>query len=242
MKSLKSLAGIAWGVLAASAVQVSADEVTKTWALELPEASGITNKAPVVITDGNYRLRGWIASATGKTIGIGGASGAANFTLGQAICKDDAGKLIGSGDLDMRGALTVDGVVSAWTISTIGAYSFSGYYAAPFDVCVLPTTLTGMQSGSFQGCGRDSGFSTFRLHAPNMTGDLPNNTFLVSRAPTVLDLKIPKVTCFGGYWSRTAYIDFIKDTDVGDWDLSSVQLISTSSASKKTDDARITNP
>lgn len=232
---MKSLMGIVWGVLAASAVQVSADEVTKTWELELPEAVGITNKAPVMITDGNYRLRGWIASATEKTIGIGGVSWAANFTQGQAICKDDAGNLIGSGDLDMRGALTVDGVVSGWTISTIGTCSFSGYSAAPFDVCILPTTLTSMQSGSFQGCGGYSGFSTFRLHAPNMTGDLPNNTFLVSRGPTVLDLKIPKVTCFGGYWARSGYVDFLKDTDVGNWDLSSVQLISTSGSSKKTD-------
>ena len=123
---MKSLMGIVWGVLAASAVQVSADEVTKTWELELSEAVGITNKAPVMITDGNYRLRGWIASATEKTIGIGGVSWAANFTQGQAICKDDAGNLIGSGDLDMRGALTVDGVVSGWTISTIGTCSFSG--------------------------------------------------------------------------------------------------------------------
>lgn len=223
---------------------VEDDQVTKTWALELPEAAGITNKAPVVITDGNYRLKCWIVSTTTKRLGIGVPNGQALVDAKReaeavALFKDDNGAYIGSGDLDMRGAITVDGEATDWIISTIGSYSFNSVSAAPFDVCILPTTLLDMYSATFQGCGGTSGFSTFRLHAPNMTGDLQNNTFLVSRAPTVVDLKIPKVTCFGGYWIRTGYVNFLKDTDVSDWDLSSVKLIATRGTSAKTDSSWI---
>ncbi|MGN0832260.1 MAG: leucine-rich repeat protein [Kiritimatiellia bacterium] len=227
-------AGLAGALLAAAQV-VADDEVTKTWALELPEESGITNNAPVMITDGNYRLKCWIVSAETKRLGIGAPSVKDDDdAAGLALEKDADGAYVGSGDLDLRGAITVDGAASGWTITTIGRYAFSAVVAAPFDVCTLPVTLLSMSENTFQSCGSKSGFSTFRLHAPDMTGDLPNNTFLVSRAPTRLDLKIPKVTCLGGYWKRGGYVDFLKDTDVSDWDLSSVRLISTAGHMGKT--------
>lgn len=234
MKSLKSLAGIAWSVLAASAVQVSADEVTKTWELELPEAAGITNNAPVVLTDGNYRLKAWVRTASAKTLGIGVPGDNLNGTTGLALMKDAAGKYIGSGDLDMRGAITVNGVVTDWRITRIGQYAFHSVSAAPWNECWLPTTLSDMAGSTFQGTGLTSGHNIFHIVAPNMAGELPNNTFLSSRCPRVLELKIPKVTCLAGYWSRTGYDDFLADTDVSDWDLSSVQSMANGSSQPKT--------
>lgn len=204
-----------------------------SWELTLPEADGCTNGAPVTLSDGNYELNGYIVSASGKTVGIGQSLSAGNYATGQALRTDAGGAYIGHGDLDMTGPVTVGGAASEWTITQIGGNSFNQVYKAPFEVCTLPTTLVKMGSASFQGCGSTSGFGTFRLEAPNMTGELPNNTFLTSRAPTNVILRIPNVTCIGGYWSRTGYVDFMKDTDVTDWDVSSVQKIQITSGHAK---------
>ena len=213
--------------LGISALQAEdAEAVTKTWTLTLPEdATGITNRAPVTLSDGNYTLRGWIRDAAKNYLAIGGRAAAASQAEGCALTTDADGKFVGSGDLDLRGAVTVDGAPSAWTITHIGQKAFLNVSDAPFDVCILPTTLRSMDSETFQGCGNSSGFTTFRLVAPEMTGDLPNNTFLVNTHLTKVLLQIPKVTRLGGYWKRTGYDNFMAETDVSDWDLAAVQKL-----------------
>ncbi len=219
-----------------SAVFGADEVVTKTWELTIPDADngGCTNNAHVMLSDGNYQLRGWIRNVDKKTIGLG-VRGETSESLGLAIFKDAEGKLIGSGDLDLRGALTVDGVVSDWTIDYLGQYSFCDLKVAPFDVCILPTTLAGMSTATFQNCGQSSGFRKFVLHAPNMTGALPNNTFLSGNAAREVSLKIPKVTNLGGYWNRTGYDRFLSETDVSDWDVSSAQFIAPHPTSTQKD-------
>ena len=213
--------------LGISALQAEdAEAVTKTWTLTLPEdATGITNNAPVTLSDGNYTLRGWIRDAAKNYLAIGGRAAAASQAEGWALTTDADGKFVGSGDLDLRGAVTVDGAPSAWTITHIGQKAFLNVNDAPFDVCILPTTLRSMDSETFQGCGSSSGFTTFRLVAPEMTGDLPNNTFLVNTHLTKVLLQIPKVTRLGGYWKRTGYDNFMAETDVSDWNLAAVQKL-----------------
>lgn len=213
--------------LGISALQAEdAAAVTKTWTLTLPEdAAGITNNAPVTLSDGNYTLRGWIRDAGKQYLAIGGRAAAASQAEGWALTTDADGKFVGSGDLDLRGAVTVDGAPSAWTIAHIGQKAFLNVNDAPFDVCILPTTLLSMDTATFQGCGSSSGFTTFRLVAPEMTGDLPNNTFLVNTHLTKVLLQIPKVTRLGGYWKRTGYDNFMAETDVSDWDLAAVQKL-----------------
>ena len=213
--------------LGISALQAEdAEAVTKTWTLTLPEdATGITNRAPVTLSDGNYTLRGWIRDAAKNYLAIGGRAAAASQAEGWALTTDADGKFVGSGDLDLRGAVTVDGAPSAWTITHIGQKAFLNVSDAPFDVCILPTTLRSMDSETFQSCGRYSGFTTFRLVAPEMTGDLPNNTFLVNTHLTKVLLQIPKVTRLGGYWKRTGYDNFMAETDVSDWNLAAVQKL-----------------
>lgn len=213
--------------LGISALQAEdAEAVTKTWTLTLPEdATGITNRAPVTLSDGNYTLRGWIRDAAKNYLAIGGRAAAASQAEGWALTTDADGKFVGSGDLDLRGAVTVDGAPSAWTITHIGQKAFLNVNDAPFDVCILPTTLRSMDTETFQGCGSSSGFTTFRLVAPEMTGDLPNNTFLVNTHLTKVLLQIPKVTRLGGYWKRTGYDNFMAETDVSDWNLAAVQKL-----------------
>ena len=213
--------------LGISALQAEdAEAVTKTWTLTLPEdAAGITNRAPVTLSDGNYTLRGWIRDAGKQYLAIGGRAAAASQAEGCALTTDADGKFVGSGDLDLRGAVTVEGAPSAWTITHIGQKAFLNVNDAPFDVCILPTTLRSMDTATFQGCGSSSGFTTFRLVAPEMTGDLPNNTFLVNTHLTKVLLQIPKVTRLGGYWKRTGYDNFMAETDVSDWDLAAVQKL-----------------
>lgn len=200
-----------------------AEAVTKTWTVSLDE--GVTNNAPVTLSDGNYTLRGWIWDAGKQYLAIGGRAAAASQAEGWALTTGADGKFVGSGDLDLRGAVTVDGAPSAWTITHIGQKAFLNVSDAPFDVCILPTTLRSMDSETFQGCGSSSGFTTFRLVAPEMTGDLPNNTFLVNTHLTKVMLQIPKVTRLGGYWKRTGYDNFMAETDVSDWDLAAVQKL-----------------
>ena len=200
-----------------------AEAVTKTWTVTLDE--GVTNNAPVTLSDGNYTLRGWIRDAGKQYLAIGGRAAAASQAEGWALTTGADGKFVGSGDLDLRGAVTVDGAPSAWTITHIGQKAFLNVNDAPFDVCILPTTLRSMDSETFQGCGSSSGFTTFRLVAPEMTGDLPNNTFLVNTHLTKVMLQIPKVTRLGGYWKRTGYDNFMAETDVSDWDLAAVQKL-----------------
>ena len=206
------------------AAAARADEpATKTWTVTLDE--GLTNRAPVTLSDGNYTLRGWIWDAAKKHLAIGGRAATASQAEGWALTTDADGKFVGSGDLDLRGAVTVDGAPSAWTITHIGQKAFLNVNDAPFDVCILPTTLRSMDTATFQGCGSSSGFTTFRLVAPEMTGDLPNNTFLVNTHLTKVMLQIPKVTRLGGYWKRTGYDNFMAETDVSDWDLAAVQKL-----------------
>ena len=210
--------------LGISALQAEdAEAVTKTWTVTLDE--GVTNNAPVTLSDGNYTLRGWIRDAGKQYLAIGGRAAAASQAEGWALTTGADGKFVGSGDLDLRGAVTVDGAPSAWTITHIGQKAFLNVNDAPFDVCILPTTLRSMDSETFQGCGSSSGFTTFRLVAPEMTGDLPNNTFLVNTHLTKVMLQIPKVTRLGGYWKRTGYDNFMAETDVSDWDLAAVQKL-----------------
>lgn len=210
--------------LGISALQAEdAEAVTKTWTVTLDE--GLTNNAPVTLSDGNYTLRGWIRDAGKQYLAIGGRAAAASQAEGWALTTDADGKFVGSGDLDLRGAVTVDGAPSAWTITHIGQKAFLNVNDAPFDVCILPTTLRSMDTATFQGCGSSSGFTTFRLVAPEMTGDLPNNTFLVNTHLTKVMLQIPKVTRLGGYWKRTGYDNFMAETDVSDWDLAAVQKL-----------------
>ena len=210
--------------LGVSALQAEdAEAVTKTWTVTLDE--GLTNNAPVTLSDGNYTLRGWIRDAGKQYLAIGGRAAAASQAEGWALTTGADGKFVGSGDLDLRGAVTVDGAPSAWTITHIGQKAFLNVNDAPFDVCILPTTLRSMDSETFQGCGSSSGFTTFRLVAPEMTGDLPNNTFLVNTHLTKVMLQIPKVTRLGGYWKRTGYDNFMAETDVSDWDLAAVQKL-----------------
>ncbi len=210
--------------LGISALQAEdAEAVTKTWTVTLDE--GLTNNAPVTLSDGNYTLRGWIRDAGKQYLAIGGRAAAASQAEGWALTTGADGKFVGSGDLDLRGAVTVDGAPSAWTITHIGQKAFLNVSDAPFDVCILPTTLRSMDSETFQGCGSSSGFTTFRLVAPEMTGDLPNNTFLVNTHLTKVMLQIPKVTRLGGYWKRTGYDNFMAETDVSDWDLAAVQKL-----------------
>ena len=218
--------------LGISALQAEdAEAVTKTWTVALGE--GLTNNAPVTLSDGNYTLRGWIWDAAKKHLAVGGhpdpdhvgEGDEAHVAAGQALVKDANCTYVGTGDLDLRGAVTVDGAPSAWTIVRIGRYAFCNVYQAPFDTCILPETLLSMGEATFLSCGSSSGFTTFRLVAPEMTGDLPNNTFLVNTHLTKVMLQIPKVTRLGGYWKRTGYDNFMAETDVSDWDLAAVQAL-----------------
>lgn len=218
--------------LGVSALQAEdAEAVTKTWTVTLDE--GLTNNAPVTLSDGNYTLRGWIWDAAKKHLAVGGhpdpdhvgGSDTAHVAAGQALVKNADGAYVGKGDLDLRGAVVTADATEAWTIVRIGRYAFNGVSRAPFDVCILPETLLSMDASTFHTCGSASGFTTFRLVAPEMTGDLPNNTFLVNTHLTKVLLQIPKVTRLGGYWKRTGYDNFMAETDVSDWDLAAVQKL-----------------
>ena len=70
------LGACAAGLAIAALGEADAEAAAKTWALTLPEdAAGVTNKAPVTLTDGNYVLRGYIVSAHKST----GSSRGADF-------------------------------------------------------------------------------------------------------------------------------------------------------------------
>ena len=113
-KLLVCLGACALGVVA------RADEVSKTWAVTLPaDAAGLTNNAPVTLTDGSYVLKGYIQDAAKQYLAIGGASSGSEAQK-RALTRDAAGAIVGTGPLDLRGAVTVDGAPSAWTIAHIG--------------------------------------------------------------------------------------------------------------------------
>ena len=216
--------------LGISALQAEdAEAVTKTWTVTLGE--GLTNNAPVTLSDGHYTLRGWIWDAAKKHLAVGGhpdpdhvgGSDSDHVAAGQALVKDAAGAYVGTGDLDLRGAVVTADASEAWTIVRIGRYAFNGVSQAPFDTCILPETLLSMDESTFHTCGSSSGFKTFRLVAPEMTGQLPNNTFLANTHLTKVLLRIPKVDAVYCYWNRNAFDNFLAETDVSDWDLSSVQ-------------------
>lgn len=216
--------------LGISALQAEdAEAVTKTWTVTLDD--GLTNNAPVTLSDGNYTLRGWIWDAAKKHLAVGGhpdpdhvAGGdEAHIAAGQALVKDANGAYVGTGDLDLRGAVVTADKSEAWTIVRIGRYAFCNVYQAPFDTCILPETLLSMDVATFASCGSVSGFTTFRLVAPEMTGQLPNNTFLANTHLKKVLLRIPKVDAVYCYWNRNAFDNFLAETDVSDWDLSSVQ-------------------
>ena len=218
--------------LGVSALQAEDAEASpKTWTVTLDD--GVTNNAPVTLSDGTYTLRGWIWNAEKKHLAVGGhpdpdhvgGSDSDHIAAGQALVKNADGTYVGTGDLDLRGAVVTAGTSEAWTIVRIGRYAFHGVPRAPFDVCILPETLLSMDTVTFQSCGNSSGFTTFRLVAPEMTGDLPNNTFLINTHLTKVMLQIPKVTRLGGYWNRTGYDNFMAETDVSDWDLAAVQAL-----------------
>ena len=206
------------------AAAARADEPA-TWTVTLDE--GLTNNAPVTLSDGNYTLRGWIRDAAKKHLAVGGhpdpdhvgEGSEAHIAAGQALVKD----AVGTGDLDLRGAVVSAGKSEAWMITHIGRYAFCNVYQAPFDTCILPETLLSMGEATFASCGSRSGFKTFRLVAPEMTGQLPNNTFLANTHLKKVLLRIPKVDAVYCYWNRNAFDDFLAETDVSDWDLSSVQ-------------------
>lgn len=216
--------------LGISALQAEdAEAVTKTWTVTLDD--GLTNNAPVTLSDGNYTLRGWIWDAAKKHLAVGGhpdpdhvAGGdEAHVAAGQALVKVADGAYVGTGDLDLRGDVVTADTSEAWTIVRIGRYAFCNVYQAPFDVCILPKTLLSMDVATFASCGSRSGFTTFRLVAPEMTGQLPNNTFLANTHLKKVLLRIPKVDAVYCYWNRNAFDNFLAETDVSDWDLSSVQ-------------------
>ena len=218
--------------LGISALQAEdAEAVTKTWTVTLGE--GLTNNAPVTLSDGNYTLRGWIWDAGKKHLAVGGhpdpdhvgeaADAPAHIAAGQALVKGADGAYVGTGDLDLRGDVVTADTAEAWTIVRIGRYAFCNVYQAPFDVCILPKTLLSMDVATFASCGSVSGFKTFRLVAPEMTGQLPNNTFLANTHLKKVLLRIPKVDAVYCYWNRNAFDNFLAETDVSDWDLSSVQ-------------------
>ena len=216
--------------LGISALQAEdAEAVTKTWTVTLGE--GLTNNAPVTLSDGNYTLRGWVWDAAKKHLAVGGhpdpdhvgEGSDAHIAAGQALVKDANGAYVGTGDLDLRGAVVTADATEAWTIVRIGRYAFCNVYQAPFDVCILPKTLLSMDVATFASCGSRSGFTTFRLVAPEMTGQLPNNTFLANTHLTKVLLRIPKVDAVYCYWNRNAFDNFLAETDVSDWDFSSVQ-------------------
>ena len=218
--------------LGVSALQAEDAEASpKTWTVTLDD--GVTNNAPVTLSDGTYTLRGWIWNAAKKHLAVGGhpdpdhvgEGDAAHIAAGQALVKNADGTYVGTGDLDLRGAVVTADKSEAWTIVRIGRYAFCSVYQAPFDTCILPETLLSMDVATFQSCGNSSGFTTFRLVAPEMTGDLPNNTFLINTHLTKVMLQIPKVTRLGGYWNRTGYDNFMAETDVSDWDLAAVQAL-----------------
>ena len=215
----------------AVATTAQTEAVTKTWTVTLPSDDGLTNNAPVTLSDGNYQLRGWIQDVDRRQLAVGGhpdpdhveGDDTARIAAGQALVTDAGGAYVGKGDLDLRGAVVAAGSTKAWSIVSIGRYAFHSVSKAPFDVCILPTTLLGMGEATFSSCGSASGFTTFHLDAPDMTGQLPNNTFLSHRNLTKVTLRIPKVDAIYCYWDRKTFDNFLAETDVSDWDLSSVQ-------------------
>ncbi len=224
-------------------VAFGTDEVTKTWELTIPDGdTGCTNNAPVTLSDGNYTLRAWIDIATNKTLGIGGGNSIKDNeeAKGLAMLKDADGNWIGSGDLDLRGTITIGGVESPWKIVKLGKGSFSTVRDAPFNTCYCPTTVTSFATHTFQMCGVESGLDKLVINAPGLK-QIPNNTFLAPkvngqqcrRGPKILDLQVPGMTSICGYWPRNGYDDFLSDTDVSTWDLSSVQKIVRTDTSKK---------
>ncbi len=223
------LASFVVGAMISVAATCGADEVTKTWALTIPDKDngGCTNNALVVLSDGNYELNAWIINASQKTLGIGNPTDTNDVR--RALRKDSDGKYIGSGVLDMRGSISVGGVESEWKVTSIGGNAFKG---SSLEEAICPTTLTSMGTATFQ---NSWGLKRLTIHAPNLTGDLPNNTFTYTKL-NYLDLKIPKVTCLGAYWNHGSFQSwYLKDVDVSEWDLSSVQMIATTGGGKKTD-------
>ncbi len=217
--------------LVAAGAAAQTETVTKTWTVTLPSGDGLTNNAPVTLSDGNYQLRGWIQDVDSRQLAVGGhpdpdhvdGDDAAHIAAGQALVTDAGGAYVGKGDLDLRGAVVAADSAEAWSVVYIGRYAFCKVYEAPFDICILPTTLLGMGDATFLSCGSTSGFTTFRLEAPDMAGRLPNNTFLANRNLTKVTLRIPRVDAISCYWKRGTFDNFLAETDVSDWDLSSLQ-------------------
>lgn len=57
---LVTSSSVASTAVASSAGAVAqAEAVMKTWTVTLPSGDGLTNNAPVTLSDGNCRLRGW---------------------------------------------------------------------------------------------------------------------------------------------------------------------------------------
>ena len=199
------------------------------WQVALPEGEGLTNNAPVTLTDGNWQLRGWIYNLGKRQLAVGGSPAPGETKAdGQALVKNGDGSYIGSGVLDLRGTVTAEGdASSAYTIVYIGKYAFVVGSDAPFTSVTLPETLLGMDVFT-SGQNGNTGFESFCLVAPEMTGAFPNNTLAGNDNLKKVTLRVPKVEAIADLrlafnWAEIGA--FLSETDVSDWDLSSVRTI-----------------
>ena len=217
---------------ASLAALVVCETVNASWQVALPEGEGLMNNAPVTLTDGNWQLRGWIYDLEKRQLAVGGSPAPGETKAdGQALVKKGDGSYIGSGALDLRGTVTAGGdALSTYTIVYIGKYAFVVGSDAPFTSVTLPETLLGMDVFT-SGQNGNAGFESFCLVAPEMTGAFPNNTLAGNDNLRKVTLRVPKVEAIADLrlafnWAEIGA--FLSETDVSDWDLSSVRTIAQS--------------
>ncbi len=118
---------VAWmvGVQAAFGVYAADIAGDKTWALTIPEG-GAQNNTKVTLSDDNWVLNAWVVNEQAKTLGIDISTSVSDADggngAGLALTKDGSGNWIGSGELDLRGTITVNGAASDWKITNSGIF------------------------------------------------------------------------------------------------------------------------
>lgn len=186
----------------------------------------VYDASTATIANGNWIIKVSEVSATKRTLRIG--SNTANGTYSTAFTG------VGSGVLDFNGRIR-DTLGKEWTLVDVKRYAMcrarewtstdttESFAVDHPQMVVLPETLTSMSPDVFNfNQNKQFPLAEVVLIAPNLAGELAftvNGAMLLER----MTLRVPKVTSLGPtlIWQGGP----LNETDVTDWDLSSVRTI-----------------
>ncbi len=198
--------------VAAFAARVGAED----WSLTLPEET--TNGAVTVIGDGNWKINVHILNVDTRELGLGTKSGYLN-----AFVKEN-NAWVGSGDLDLRKPIRQPSG-ERWTITSLGSKTFnSEYQNIPVANLYFPAEIKDLgadQSATLFSGSHKTATGVVAFMSTNRIDMLYNNMFMSSPISEIL-MQLPNLKAIGGYSLDAA---FLSRTDVGNWDLSSLESI-----------------